>query len=172
MAAIDIFRIALTGFANTTGLKWGEDSEFDTEFRQDFQCRRIRGGFREPHPFRGASEPVFEITDAPKHLCVFITWTGERENHVVIDLCQGRAVPGIILLTQFVRGDNCLVDVWHFIFHPRQEGRAEVETDFRVIADDLLDPSFSIENPSGGIGSVTFHGDTFVPIVVRGRRIL
>src|SRR6059058_2969146 len=79
---------------------------------------------------------------------------------------------GIVLLAESVGGNNGVVDLGRFVFHPGEEGGAKIKADFGIVARDALDATVAIQNPGSGVGSVALESDAFIPIMVRGGRIL
>ncbi len=71
-----------------------------------------------------------------------------------------------------IGGEDGLVDFRGLFLEPDEQGRAEIEADFGVVVDDLLDVPFAVENARGGIGGVALGGDALVPVVVRVGGIL
>src|SRR6202030_4056356 len=67
---------------------------------------------------------------------------------------------------------NTLVALGRALFHPREQSRAEVETDPGIIVDDLRDAVFGIEYARSAVGKIALPGYSFVPVVIRTRRIL
>ena len=139
---------------------------------QSLQRGGIGGCFRKPHSFGRPTEAKLKIANAPEHLRVFVALVRQRKDDVVIDLGDGGPVTGEALLAQFVGGNNRVVNLRHFVLHPREKRRAEIEADLGVVADDLFNP-FTLTHDAGrGVGCVAFERDALVPIVVRMRRIL
>ncbi len=73
---------------------------------------------------------------------------------------------GKALLTSVIGGDNGFVNLGSLVLHPSQQSRAEIETDFLVVADDLDDEALAIENPRRSVRLVTLSSDPLVPIMV------
>lgn len=58
------------------------------------------------------------------------------------------------------------------LLDPVQERGAEVEAQVLVVVDDVLDAPGTVQHSRSGVGRVTFHIDTFVPVVERISRSL
>src|SRR2546430_1805771 len=71
------------------------------------------------------------------------------------------------LLALSVTVKNALIPIRRALFHPRQQSRAEVETDPGVVIDDLRDASFGIEYSRSAVGEIAFPRDALVPVVIR-----
>ena len=70
---------------------------------------------------------------------------------MIVDLGQSGAVAGKIFLTFPVGFEDRVINIRRFRFKPREQGRAEVETDLGVIVDELDDLVVAVENPRHGI---------------------
>jgi hypothetical protein len=63
--------------------------------------------------------------------------------------------------------DHPLIDEGGFLFQPGKECRTEIETEGGVIVVNIEDPAVAIDHPSVGIGTITFKGNSLIPIVKR-----
>src|SRR6185369_5704651 len=102
-------------------LKWGKDRELDSMRSEHLKGWRVCGGFGEPHSFRFAAESALEVPNAPNDLRLLVAFIRERQNHVVVGLCHGRAMPGELLPALFVRLDNRIMDPRRFVLHPGEK---------------------------------------------------
>ena len=146
---------------------WGQNRETNAQVGKCLQGVQVHAGFWQPHAFRKATEAMLEITNSPQNLRVFISCRSQRQNHVVVSLGECRAVTGKGLLTFFVRPQDAFVDVGDLLFHPGEQCRPEVETDFGIVVYDFYDSLIVIEDSGGGIGSVTLCRNALVPVMVR-----
>jgi hypothetical protein len=91
---------------------------------------------------------------------------------VIVNLRDGRAMPGKALAAFAVGFDDGGMDLFGMASHPAHQGRPEVEADARIIVDDLGDAFVGGEDARGGVRRVAFRRDALVPVVVRVSRIL
>ena len=119
------------------GLVRGKDGKPDSQMRQDVKSFQVNRGLRQPHSLGLAAKAVLKVPDPPQDLGVFIPPVGQWQNHVVVGLGQGRAVPGKMLLAFLVRRQDALVSFRGFLLHPGQEGGPKVEADLGIVVDDL-----------------------------------
>jgi len=85
---------------------------------------------------------------------------------VGVDLRDGAPVAGKPFPAPSVCLEDCFVHLRLVPFHPAKEGRPEIETDLRVVVDDVDNPSLPVQDPGCGIGGVTFRRDSLVPVVI------
>jgi len=77
------------------------------------------------------------------------------------------------MLRAFLVGlQNGVVCTWIIQLHPRQQRGTVVETDLRIVVDDVLDDALSIEDAGRRVGRVAFSRNALVPIVIGMGRIL
>ena len=107
---VDVVPCAAADLLNPACLARRKDRETDSEIGEDFQSLGIHRSFRQPHPFRTATEALLEIAYAPEHLCVAIGAIRQRQNHVVVGLRNGIAVSGEALLARAIRVENLPVN--------------------------------------------------------------
>ena len=62
---------------------------------------------------------------------------------------------------------NGSVEMRDLSFDPRDERRTEIKADLGVVIHNVDDFLFAVQNTAGGVGGVTFGGDSLVPIMVR-----
>ena len=110
--ARDVVIAAAALAANALGLARRENGELDSVFGENFQRFGIDCGFREPHTLRLPPETAFEVGNAPFDLRDLVAPIGQRQNYVVIALCDGRAVTGKMLAALLVGVDNSGIDAW------------------------------------------------------------
>jgi hypothetical protein len=85
---------------------------------------------------------------------------------MVIDLRD--RIPVAQTLEAFpVRFKNLLINERPLPLYPGKERGAEIETEERVVVEDIEDLSLSIDDPRIGIGPITFEGDPFIPVMKR-----
>src|SRR6266511_2268074 len=71
------------------------------------------------------------------------------------------------LLAFAVSLQDSLVGLGSLPLEPGQQCRAKVETDARIVVDDLRDPALPIQNPRSAVRPVALRGNAFIPVVVR-----
>src|SRR5437016_4175831 len=49
---------------------------------------------------------------------------------------------------------------------PRQESRAKIEADFRIVVDDVRNALLVIKNPGGKVWGIAFGCDALIPVVI------
>ena len=111
VAAVDIQPLAAVYPFYPFGLVRRQDRKKNAVLGQDVQRFQVHGGFRQPHALGPALEPMLEIIDPPEDLRAFVPRVGQRQDHVVVSLGQGRAVSGETLPALAVGGQNGLIDV-------------------------------------------------------------
>ncbi len=115
---------------------------------------------------------MLEVADSPDDLGILVPPVGQGEDHVIVGLGQGRAVPRKGLLAFPVGLEDCLVYIRRFLLQPGQQCRPEIEADLRVVVGHLDNPAPLIQDAGFGVRGITLRGDPFVPVVVRIRRVL
>ncbi len=139
---------------------------------QDFQRLQIDGGLRKPHALRIAPKTVLEIANAPADLRDPIARVGQRQDHMVVTLCDGGAVSGKTFAAFEVGFPYAAICVRSTFLHPGEKRWTKVEADVLVVIGDLFDPASRVQNSRGGVRGVTLRGNALVPIVVRICRFL
>src|SRR5437899_8670388 len=81
-------------------------------------------------------------------------------------------MPGEKFLAFAVAHEDTLIAFWFGLFHPREQGRAEVETDPRIIVDDFRNTAFGIEDARSAVREIALARYSFVPVVIGSGRIL
>jgi hypothetical protein len=71
-----------------------------------------------------------------------------------------------------VRFKDLLINERPLPLYPGKERGAKIETEERVVVEDIEDLSLSIDDPRIGIGPVTFEGDPFIPVMKRASALL
>ncbi len=171
-SAFDVLPSVLADSAKAFGLVRTEDCKPDTVADENFEALHIDRRFRQPHPFRPASEVMLEIAYSPRYLCVFVPAVGQRHNNMVIGLSYGRAVPAECFDAFFVRFYYALINLRLVPGQPGQQSRPEIETHLRIIAYDVYNLVLVIEYPRRGVLPVTFLRYLLVPVMIRIGRIL
>jgi hypothetical protein len=171
-STIDILPVAAGDWPDPFGLEGGEDGKGDAELGEDIEGGNIGGGFGQPHAFGVAAEARLEIANSPEDLGSPIPFVGEREDHMIVSLGQGRPMSGEAGDALGIGIENGLIDIRGAVLQPGKEGRAEVEADARIVIQDFGDATIAIQHAGEGIGRVALCGDTFVPIMVRVGGIL
>src|SRR5947209_18489654 len=82
----------------------------------------------------------------------------------MIALRDGVAVPFVAAHARAVGFDDARVSSRMMLFEPRDERRAEVETDVCVVVDDALDAPARIDHTGEGVRAIALAEDAFVPI--------
>ena len=162
----NVFPVAATVSAHAFRLTRRQNREANPLRGQCLQRWNVHGCLRQPHPFRLAAESSYEVAYAPYDLRFLVAWVGQRHDHVVVRLCDGRAVAAEVFLALVVSLANTCEKLRDFLLHPEQERRAEIEADLRVIVHELDDAMLVIEQTRLCIGRVAFRRHAFVPIVV------
>ena len=96
---------------------------------QDLERLDVDRGLREPHPLRLAARSGARNRGSPRDLRDLVARVGQRQDHVVVGLGEGRAVPENALRLSRSASRMALVDLGGIALHPGQERRAEVEAD-------------------------------------------
>src|SRR4051812_20731149 len=97
---------------------------------------------------------------------------GERHDHVVVGLGDGRSVSPESLTAFFVRFPDFLQYAWRFFVHPGEQRRSKIETDPGIVVDEIDNPPLIVEESRTCIRGIAFCRHAFVPVVVRVRGIL
>ena len=171
-AAGDVGPLAARGRPDPPGLVGGEDREQDSIARQDVQRLQVDGGFGEPQALGLPAEAMAEIGDSPGDLCALVPGVGQREDHMVVGLGQGRPVPPERFPAFSVGLHHGAVGPRLVLFEPGQEGRTEVEAGLDVIVHDVDDLLVLAQDARGRVGAVAFGRDALVPVVVGEGRVL
>ena len=87
---------------------------------------------------------------------------------MVVGLRKRGAVTGKPLLALPVSVQDLFISLGSAFFHPGKQGWAEIETDTRVIVNDLGDATLLVENAGGAVRQIALGGDALVPVVIRG----
>ena len=125
--------VFLPYFTHARTLPRGQNNVFHAVRGQYFQRGRVAGGFGQPHGFRLAPETRLKIGQPPFDLGFFVAGIGQRHNHMVVHLRNGRAVPAKIFHALFVRFQHRAVHLRRMRLHPGQQSRPEVKADMGVI---------------------------------------
>ncbi len=112
---------------------------------------------------------MLKIGDTPLHLGHPIRVVAQGQDSVVITLGDGVAMAPVpheafpVRLKYFPIGRRMV------FFHPRKEGRPEIETDGFIIVENAFDaPTLEVKHPGESVGAVAFVIDAVVPI---GKRL-
>ena len=149
-----------------------QNREQNPRLGQHFERGNVHGGLRQPHSFRLSAETFFEIANAPLHLRAAIAIVCQRQDHVVVGLGDRRAVSAEALAAHAVGVENRRVRRRRVFLKPAEKRRSEVETDRRVVVDDLHDAVVRVENARRCVRLVALGCDPLVPVVVRRGGVL
>ena len=149
-----------------------EDREQDSVLGQQVERVEVDCRLGEPHPLGLPAEAALEVADTPEDLRLLVAPVRQRHDHVVVRLRESGAVAGEALAARDVGREDLRVGFGRLPLEPREERRAEVEADPRVVVLDLHDPAGVVENPRRRVGCVTLRRDPLVPVVVGRRGIL
>lgn len=156
----------LPTFSYSLGLIGGQDGETDAVLGECLEAGRIDGGFGKPHSLGESAKTGGKIAQAPQNLRLFVALVAQRQDGVVVDLRQRRAVAGKTKHALLVGKQNGFVHPAQMCGHPRQQRRAVVETDALVVADDVGDAALAIQDARKTVGLVALGADAFIPIVI------
>lgn len=112
-----------------------------------------------------------KIRDAPGDLGAQIARIAQRQNRVIVGLCDRAAVPMVALRAEAIGLDDARVGLGLRGLHPSHQGRPEVETQVRIVIDDALDLALAVDDTRKCIGSVALEMNTLVPIMKWTRAI-
>ena len=132
----------------------------------------VDGGLGQPHALGAAAEAVLEVGDAPANLRDGVAPAGQRQDDVVVDLRDGRAVAAVALRAGAVGVQDGAVGARGLLRHPLQQGGAEVVAHALVVVDDAHDLALAVGDARGAVGRVALRADALVPIVVGRGRLL
>jgi hypothetical protein len=82
----------------------------------------------------------FEVSKAPLNLDSGVPRIVEGEDRVIVCLGDGIPVSAVVADAETVGFDYRFVDVRGVLTEPPHEGRPEVEREYPVVIDDVLDP--------------------------------
>ncbi len=165
----EILPIATADLPSAAGLVRGKNGELDALLGQDLQSGDVHGGLREPHPFRPPSKSVFKVANPPEYLRVFVALVRQGHDHVVVRLGKGGTVPGKVLGALGIGVAERRDRRPDRLTPSRKQSRAEIEADLGVVVHNADNALFLVQNPSAGVGRVTFSIDPFIPIVIGTR---
>ena len=96
----------------------------------------------------------------------------QRHNDVVVHLRHRRAMPLVTPPAAALAVHNHPVRARRIVPQPAQQRRPEVETHPRVVIHDPRDMVLFILDARCSIGRVALRANAFVPVVIRGGRVL
>ena len=158
--------------ANSLALVRSQHRKSNPICSESFEGRRVNRGFRQPHAFRRRAKTILVVGNAPADLRGAVARVGQRQNHVVVYLRHGRAVPAVALAAAALAVKNHAIGARRVFLEPTQQRGAEVKADARVVVDDARDLIFHIEHASRAVGRVALSANALVPVVIRSGRVL
>ena len=169
---VELRPLGLANPPHARSLVWCENCKAQAKLSEQFEGFQIDSSLRQPHPFRRALESFFKVADAPDNLRGAVAAVRQRHDHMIVGLRDGGAMSRKVLAAFLIGRQDRGVNLRRLDFQPRQQGRAEVKTDLRVIIDEFYDAILIIQNARNGVGGVTLRGNPLVPIVIGRRRVL
>src|SRR5205085_2892718 len=146
------------------GLMRRENDKLEFCINQCAERCIVGGRFRQPQRFGIAPEALAKVVQAPANLCAAVALVAERQDRVMIALRDGVAVPAVSARARAVGFDDARVSKRMMLFEPRDERRAEVETDIGVVVDNALDAPARINHARESVRAIALAEDAFVPI--------
>ena len=110
-----------------------QDRERDARFGQGFERRHVHGRLGQPHSLRLTAEPVAKVGNPPEHLRLLVSGAGQRQDDVIINLCQRVAVPPAPILAEAVGLDHSRQHLRCRFVHPLQQRGTKIEADPGII---------------------------------------
>src|ERR1041384_3879610 len=150
--------------ADALGLMRRENDELEALVNQRAERRIVGGRFGQPQRFGVAPEALAKVVQAPTNFCAAVALVAERQGRVMITLRDGVAVPVVSATACAVGFDDARVSGRMMLFEPRDERRAEVETNVRVVVDDALDAPTRIDHTRECVRAIALAEDAFVPV--------
>src|SRR6185437_5991272 len=127
--------VRLGSIDNALPLVRGEDHVTHALFNQQCEHVVVRGRLRQPERFRFTTEPITKVSQTPDDLRQTIAFDAEWKNRMTVCLRDRVAVSTARRGALAIGIQNFLVSVAMMTLEPRQQGRAEVKTDERIIDD-------------------------------------
>jgi len=148
-----------------------QDEEADPLRGYELQRLRVDGGLGEPEAFAAPPETPFEVAQAPADLGLLVSPRSQRQDHVVVRLRDGVAVPTARRALP-VRLEDPPVDPRIPFLEVDEKRRPEIEGEVGEVVHDRRDPSLRIEHAAAAVGAVALVGDPRVPVMERRRALL
>ena len=171
-AVVDLFPPVTADAPDAAGLVGGQDRELHAGLGQHLQRLVVGGGLGQPHALRLAAKPMTEVGEAPPRLRDFVAAGGERQDHVVVDLCDRVAVAVAPLGREAIGVEHPRVHVGGVALEPRHQRRPDVEGDLLEVVDDVQDPIGAVDAAGRGVGRVALRRHPLVPVVIRRGGVL
>ena len=149
-----------------------EDGELHPGLGEHLERLGVHGRLRQPQALRLTAEARPEVREAPCHLRDLVAPAGERQDHVVVDLCDRVAVPVTRADAGPIGREDLAIDLGRLTLEPREERGPDVERDLLEVVDDVEDAIGVVHAARGRVGRVAFRRDALVPVVERRRRVL
>jgi hypothetical protein len=151
--------------AHARGLGGREDDVAQALLGERVERGAVAGRLGQPERLGLAAEAAAEVGHAPAHLRAAVALVAEGEDGVVVALRDGVAVAAARGRALAVGGEDARVGLRVAAFEPREQRRAEVEAEVRVVVDDALDAAVGVDDAGVAVRAVALGVDALVPVV-------
>jgi hypothetical protein len=138
--------LRLANAARACRLVRREDGKAHAKVREQLEGLEVDRRLRQPHPFGPALKAGFKITNAPGNLCDAITPVGQRHDHMIVHLCDGRTMAGKFLGALPIGREDRVVNSRRFFCQPGEQGGTKVKAHLGIIVDQFDDAVLLVEN--------------------------